>query len=145
MLEDFVSLSYSNLVSKDDLKHIKVLSKYMKFSFREKVYILTKRLFLPICFSFFVGIYYLEETIRYLLFFVSFIFGISLVGELIYNEYYKSYLNKLDEFIESYNKELIRKNRYIYRKNKLIMFLVLKSNQLEDYQIKNEIEKIMSL
>ena len=54
---------------------------------------------------------------------------------------YKLHINK---YIDRYNEILIQKKRFIYRKNKLLMYLALKDNNYTKSQIINFIEKIIN-
>ena len=67
-----------------------------------------------------------------------------LIGKYILREYYKSYKKNIDKFIENFNMILIQKNRFIYRKNRLIMFFALRNNNYTTDEIINAIKKIIA-
>lgn len=69
---------------------------------------------------------------------------IFFLSENIFREYMMKYKLHINKYIDRYNEILIQKKRFIYRKNKLLMYLALKDNNYTKSQIINFIEKIIN-
>lgn len=144
ILEDFSSINYAKLISTDDYTDIKVLMKYIENILNEKIRKYIRRIISPILISCIIHLYYFKHSYIYYIFSLIFLFIISLLGEYILKEYYTLYKKNIDKFIDNYNEILIKKGKFIYRKSRLIMFLVLKDKIYTKNQIINSIEKIIN-
>ena len=67
-----------------------------------------------------------------------------IISKFIKNGYIQANNFYTDNFIDAYNDLLINKNRFIYRKDNLIMYFALKDNNYTKKQIINFIEKIIN-
>ena len=96
----------------------------------------------PLFISLIITIIYYNPEKEFLLLSLAFI--LIIISKFIFAEYIKTYKLNIDKFIDNYNELLIKKNRFIYRKNKLIMYIALKNNNYTKNQIINFIEKIIN-
>ena len=144
ILEDFSSINYAKLISTDDYNDIRVLMKYIESTFNEKIKKYIRRIVTPILISCLINLYYFRNSNIYYIISTIFLLIIALLGEQIFKEYYSLYKKNIDNFIDNYNEILIKKGKFIYRKNRLIMFLVLKDKIYTRNQIINSIEKIIN-
>ena len=144
ILEDFSSINYAKLISADDYNDIKVLMKYIESILNEKIKKYIRRIITPILISCLINLYYFKHSNIYYIISSIFLFIVALLGEYIFKEYYSLYKKNIDKFIDNYNEILIKKGKFIYRKNRLIMFLVLKDKIYTRNQIINSIEKIIN-
>ena len=145
VLEDFATINYHQLISNSDSEDINILIKYMESSLYEKLKKFIKKILIPISLLTFISIYNINKISNVIFTFLS-IFKIvnMLIGKYILREYYKSYKKNIDKFIENFNMILIQKNRFIYRKNRLIMFFALRNNNYTTDEIINAIKKIIA-
>jgi hypothetical protein len=145
VLEDFATINYHQLISNSDSEDINILIKYMESSLYEKLKKFIKKILIPISLLTFISIYNIHKISNVLFTFLSiFIFVNMLIGKYILKEYYQSYKKNIDKFIENFNMILIQKNRFIYRKNRLIMFFALRNNHYAADEIINAIKKIIA-
>ena len=144
ILEDYSSINYVKLISTDDYNDIRVLIKYIESLFNEKIKKYIRRIVTPILISCLINLYYFKHSNTYYIISSIFLFIVTLLGEHIFKEYYSLYKKNIDKFIDGYNEILIKKGKFIYRKNRLIMFLVLKDKTYTRNQIINSIEKIIN-
>jgi hypothetical protein len=144
ILEDYSSINYAKLISTDDYNDIRVLMKYIESIFNEKIKKYIRRIVIPILISCLINLYYFKHSNLYYIISSIFLFTIALLGEHIFKEYYILYKKNIDKFIDNYNEILIKKGKFIYRKNRLIMFLVLKDKIYTKNQIINSIERIIN-
>ena len=145
VLEDFATINYHQLISNSDSEDINILIKYMESSLYEKLKKFIKKILIPISLLTFISIYNINKISNVIFTFLSiFIIVNMLIGKYILREYYKSYKKNIDKFIENFNMILIQKNRFIYRKNRLIMFFALRNNNYTTDEIINAIKKIIA-
>ena len=144
ILEELSSINYAKLISTDDYNDIRVLMKYIESIFNEKIKKYIRRIVTPILISCLINLYYFRNSNIYYIISTIFLLIISLLGEQIFKEYYSLYKKNIDKFIDNYNEILIKKGKFIYRKNRLIMFLVLKDKIYTRNKIINSIEKIIN-
>ena len=145
VLEDFATINYHQLISNSDSEDINILIKYMESSLYEKLKKFIKKIIIPISLLTFISIYNINKISNVIFTFLSiFIIVNMLIGKYILREYYKSYKKNIDKFIENFNMILIQKNRFIYRKNRLIMFFALRNNNYTTDEIINAIKKIIA-
>lgn len=144
VLEDFAIINYHKLISNEDSIDINILIKYLENCLHEKIKKYTKRILMPMSILIFISLY--KNQNRNIIYFFSTIFILInfIIGKYIFKEYYKSYKKNIDKFIDNFNSILIQKNRFIYRKNRLIMYFALKSNEYTKNEIINCIKKIIS-
>ena len=140
----FSSVDYYKLLPLEDLGVIIILLRYIQSSFDNKMIKLARRILSPIFITCFINFFFFNNIDLYYLFIISFLFAIIFLVYFIYMEYYNTYLIKIDKLINVYNEVLIKKNKYIYRKNDLILLLVLKNSCYTKEQINHEINKIMN-
>lgn len=144
MLEDFAIVNYYQLISNEDYNDINVLIKYIENNLHEKIKKFSKKIMLPTIISLLISIYYNRASNEYIILSTILAFIILLLTEFIIKEYFKVYKQNVDKFIDNYNDILIPKKRFMYRKNRLIMFLALKDNIYTKTQIIRVIEKIIN-
>ena len=145
VLEDFANINYHQLISNSDAEDINILIKYMESSLHEKLKKFIKKILIPISLLTFISIYNINKISNvYFTFLTIFIFVNMLIGQFILKKYYKSYKKNIDKFIDNFNLLLIQKNRFIYRKNRLIIYFALKSNHYSSNEIINAIKKIIA-
>ena len=145
VLEDFAIINYHQLISNEDATDINILIKYMETSLHEKLKKFIKKILLPISFLTVISIVYNNKTSNiYFILSTLFIFVNLLIGQYILKEYYKSYKENIDKFIDNFNVILMQKNRFIYRKDRLIMFFALRNNNYSKNEIINTIKKIIA-
>lgn len=145
VLEDFAIINYHQLISNEDANDINILIKYMETSLHEKLKKFIKKILLPISFLTVISIVYNNKTSNiYFILSTLFIFVNLLIGQYILKEYYKSYKENIDKFIDNFNVILMQKNRFIYRKDRLIMFFALRNNNYSKNEIINTIKKIIA-
>ena len=144
VLEDFAIVNYHQLISNEDSNDINILIKYMESSLHEKIKKYVKRILIPISLLIFISIYNSKNSSIYFTLSTIFIFVNLLIGKHIFKEYYKSYKENIDIFIENFNLLLIQKKRFIYRKDRLILYFALKNNIYTKEEIINAIKKIIS-
>ena len=145
VLEDFANINYHQLISNSDAEDINILIKYMESSLQEKLKKFIKKILIPISILTFISIYNINKISNiYFTFLTIFIFVNMLIGQFVLKKYYKSYKKNIDKFIDNFNLLLIQKNRFIYRKNRLIIYFALRSNDYTPNEIINAIKKIIS-
>ena len=145
VLEDFAIINYHQLISNEDANDINILIKYMETSLHEKLKKFIKKILLPISFLIVISIVYNNKTSNiYFILSTLFIFVNLLIGQYILKEYYKSYKENIDKFIDNFNVILMQKNRFIYRKDKLIMYFALRNSNYSKNEIINTIKKIIA-
>ena len=144
ILEDFATVNYYKLISEEDYTHINILMKYIESSLHERIKKFNKKIILPILIAVFISFFYNNVSNLYLMISSFFLICNLFIGDFIFKEYYRKYKHNVDNFINNYNDILIPQKRFIYRKNKLIMFLALKDNIYTRSQIINSIEKIIN-
>ena len=142
IFEKYTNINYYELISNADYNDIKALTIYIDISLNEKLKIYNKKIMIPLIISLIITIIYYNKEKDLLLFSLAFI--LIIISEFIFAEYIKTYKLNIDKFIDNYNDLLIKKNRFIYRKNKLIMYIALKNNSYTKNQIINFIEKIIN-
>ena len=144
VLEDFAIVNYHQLISREDSNDINILIKYMESSLHEKIKKYVKRILIPISLLILISVYNSKHSNIYFTLSTIFIFVNLLIGKHIFKEYYSSYKENIDKFIENFNLLLIQKNRFIYRKDRLILFFALKNNKCKKHEIINAIKKIIA-
>ena len=144
VLEDFAIVNYHKLISDEDSADINILIKYMESSLHEKIKKYIKTILIPLSLLIFISIYNNKNSNIYFTLSTIFIFVNLLIGKYIFKEYYRSYKENIDNFIDNFNLVLIQKNRFIYRKDRLILFFALKSNHYTKNEIVNAIKKIIA-
>ena len=145
ILEQPTSFNYYELISIDDYANIKVLTKYIENNLKEKIKIFNRKILSPVMIGLLISILYSKPSLVYTICSIILLFLIFLISGYIFKEYIKIYKLNIDSFIDSFNDLLIKKNRFIYRKNKLMMYLALKENNYTKNQIINIVEKIINL
>ena len=144
VLEDFAIVNYQKLIPNEDSVDINILIKYMESSLHEKIKKYIKTILLPLSLLIFISIYNNKNSNIYFILSNIFICINLLIGKYIFKEYYRSYKKNIDNFIDNFNVILIQKNRFIYRKDRLILFFALKNNHYSKIEIINAIKKIIS-
>ena len=140
--EKSITIKNRKLISNDDYNYIRVLKLYIEKSSQEIIKKYHKKLLIPLVISMIITITYYNPEHEYLIYFLTFI--IIIISEFIFLQYIQSSELNIDYFIEIYNCLLIKENRFIYRKNQLIMFFALKNNNYSKNQIIKFIEKIIN-
>jgi len=144
VLDDFAIINYQQLISNEDLSDINILTKYMQNNLGEKINKYIKRILIPMSILIFITLYNNKISDLYFTLSLIFILVNLLIGKHIFKEYYQNYKENIDNFIDNYNLILMQKKRFIYRKDKLILFFALKSNNYTKSEIINTIKKIIS-
>ena len=144
ILEDFAIVNYYQLISTEDYNDINVLIKYIENNLHEKIKKFSKKIMFPTIISLLISIYYNRASNEYIILSTILVFIILLLMEFIIKEYFRVYKQNVDKFIDNYNDILIPKKRFMYRNNRLIMFLALKDNIYTKNQIIKAIEKIIN-
>ena len=144
ILEDFAIVNYYQLISTEDYNDINILIKYIENNLHEKIKKFSKKIMFPTIISLLISIYYNRASNEYIILSTILVFIILLLMEFIIKEYFRVYKQNVDKFIDNYNDILIPKKRFMYRKNRLIMFLALKDNIYTKNQIIKVIEKIIN-
>ena len=144
ILEDFTTLSYYELISQDDYNDINILIKYIDKNIHEKLKKFNKKIMIPLIISILIALLHKKISLEYIIISLIILFLLLLISEFIFKEYIRKYKLDIDKFIDNLNNTLIKKNRFIYRKKKLIMFLALKNNSYTKNQIIKNIEKIIN-
>ena len=142
IFEKFTNINYYELISNADNNDIKALITYINVTLNENLKKYNKRIMAPLFISLIITIIYYNPEKEFLLLSLAFI--LIIISKFIFAEYIKTYKINIDKFIDNYNDLLIKKNRFIYRKNKLIMYIALKNNNYTKNQIINFIEKIIN-
>ena len=143
-LDDLAIINYQKLISNEDLADINILIKYIENSLHEKLKKYTKRILIPISLLILISLYKSKYWAMNHFFSSLIFFSILIMGKIIFKEYYNSYKKSIDKFIDNFNVLLIQKNKFIYRKDRLIMFFALKSNKYTKKEIINAIKKIIA-
>ena len=144
ILEKPISLNYYELIPSDDYTDIKILTKYIEKNLNEKIKIFNRKILSPILIGLIIAILYNNPSLEYFIYSFTFLSLIFFISAHIFKEYIKVHKLNIDNFIDILNQILIKKNRFIYRKNKLIMYLALKENNYTKNQIIKFIEKIIN-
>ena len=103
-----------------------------------------KGIFIPITLIVYVSMYHFKSLNLYFSPSTLLILLNLLILTCIYKENYGTYKENIDIFIDKFNSLLIQKNRFIYRKDQLILFFVLKNNHYTKDEIINTIKKIIA-
>ena len=141
--QDLTSINYTRLIPIEDLAVLDMLIKHIDEIIAIEIIKYIKRILLPITLIIYSSSYYYKELNSYYSPFTLDILVNLLIIIYNYNEYYSSYQKYLDKLIENYNKELIKINRFIYRKDRLILFFAIKSNNYTKDEIISNIKKII--
>ena len=136
-----ITIKNHKLISNEDYNDIKVLTLFIEKIFKEELKIYIYKIMKPLIISFIINIIIYNPEYELILYFLMFI--LIIVSEFIFIEYIQANELIIDEFIDIYNDSLIKKNRFIYRKNKLIMYFALKNNNYTKKQIIKLIERII--
>lgn len=144
ILEDFANINYHQLLPTEDANDINILIKYMESSLHEKLKKFIKKIMMPISFLVFISLYNSKNSSVYHTITSIFLLVNLLIGQYIFKEYYRSYKENIDKFIDNFNLILIAKNRFIFRKDRLIIYFALKNNKYTKTEILNTIKKIIS-
>ena len=136
-----ITIKNHKLISNEDYNDIKVLTLFIEKIFKEELKIYIYKIMKPLIISFIINIIFYNPEYELILYFLMFI--LIIVSEFIFIEYIQANELIIDEFIDIYNDSLIKKNRFIYRKNKLIMYFALKNNNYTKKQIIKLIERII--
>ena len=144
IISDFININYNKLVSSADSTDINILIKYIKNFIDEVIIIYTKYVLIPIILIVYLTMYNFKNINLYfdpstLIIYLNWIIIIC-----VYKRYYKYYQQDIDKFIDDYNTILIQKNRFIFRKDELILFFALKPNHYSKDEIINSIKKIIA-
>ena len=145
ILEQPTSFNYYELISIDDYANIKLLNKYVENNLKEKLKNFNRKILSPVMIGLLIAILYSKPSLVYTICSITLLFLIFLISGYIFKEYIKIYKLNIDSFIDSFNDLLLKKNRFIYRKNKLMMYLALKENNYTKEQIINIVGKIVNL
>ena len=145
ILEQPTSFNYYELISIDDYANIKLLNKYVENNLKEKLKNFNRKILSPVMIGLLIAILYSKPSLVYTICSITLLFLIFLISGYIFKEYIKIYKLNIDSFIDSFNDLLLKKNRFIYRKNKLMMYLALKENNYTKDQIINLVGKIVNL
>lgn len=146
ILDEFFSISYNKLISRSDYSMIHELFRFMEKLRKEKMKIIAKNYLLPALISFlFVVVFCKNPTDIFAIFISILSICVTIMIAFIEKDFSRKTKKDIDNFIKKYNKELIKKNKFIFRKNRLIMFLSLKEEgkiyNLED--VEKSIKKII--
>jgi hypothetical protein len=141
---DFIDLNYNKLISNEDSAVINILIKYIDHIVGDGMVKYIKGIFIPITLIVYVSMYHFKSLNLYFSPSTLLILLNLLILTCIYKENYGTYKEKIDIFIDKFNSLLIQKNRFIYRKDQLILFFVLKNNHYTKDEIINTIKKIMA-
>ena len=144
ILEKPTSYYYYELISTDDYADIKILTKFIEQNLKEKINNFNRKILRPLLIGLLIAILYNKPSFEYFICSTTLLFLIFLISSHIFKEYIKIYKLNIDKFIDAFNDILIKKNRFIYRRNKLIMYLALKENNYTKSQIINFVEKIIN-
>ena len=144
LIEDYTKTNYLQLLSNEDKNYINILMKYISSNLNEKIKKYINGVLKPTIISLFISIVYYKNTIKYIILTLICVFFLLLSGQYLFKEYYRAYKQNIDLFIDNYNDILIPNKRFIYRKDKLIMFLALKDEISNKNQIIKTIEKIIN-
>ena len=136
-----ITIKNYKLISNEDYNDIKVLTLFIEKIFKEELKIYIYKIMKPLIISFIINIIFYNPEYELILYFLMFI--LIIISEFIFIEYIQSNELIIDAFIDIYNDSLIKKNRFIYRKNKLIMYFALKNNNYTKKQIIKLIERII--
>ena len=140
--EKFIIINNYELISNSDFNDIKVLTIYIEQNLGEQLLIYDYKISHPIRISIIIAIIYFRP--EYELLFFLLLFMLIIISKFIKNGYIQANNFYTDNFIDAYNDLLINKNRFIYRKDNLIMYFALKDNNYTKKQIINFIEKIIN-
>ena len=140
--EKSITIKNRKLISNDDYNYIRVLKLYIEKSSQEIIKKYHKKLLIPLVISMIITIVYYNPQQELLIYILAFI--LIIISEFIFLQYIHSSELNIDYFIENYNYLLIKENRFIYRKNQLIMYFALKNNNYSKNQIIKFIEKIIN-
>ena len=143
-LEDFAIINYHKLISNEDSMDINILIKYIENSLHEKIKKYTKKFLFPMSLFILISLYNSKNGNIFYFFSTLFMLVNLIIGKYIFKEYYRSYKKNIDKFIDNFNLILLKKNRFIYRKNRLILYFALNSNNYTKNQIINAIKKIIA-
>ena len=116
----------------------------MQNNLGEKISKYTKYILFPMSILMFITLYNYKISDLYFTLSLIFIFVNLLIGKHILEEYYQNYKENIYNFIGNYNLILMKKKRFIYRKDKLILFFALKSNNYTKVEIINTIKKVIA-
>ena len=144
VLEEIAIINYQQLISNEDKIDINILIKYMESSLHERIKKFAKKIIIPILFLILISIYYSQISDIYSRLYSIFIFINLLIGQYLFKKYYKAYKTNIDNFIDNFNLILIQKKRFIFRKNRLIIYFALNSNKYTKNEIINAIKKIIA-
>ena len=136
-----ITIKNYKLISNEDYNDIKALTLFIEKIFKEELKIYIYKIMKPLIISFIINIIFYNPEYELILYFLMFI--LIIVSEFIFLEFIQANELIIDEFIDIYNDSLIKKNRFIYRKNKLIMYFALKNNNYTKKQIIKLIERII--
>ena len=134
---------YYKLLSNFDKASIMLLREFIKEQIEEKSKRMVKRILVPATILLYSTFFYNRTIFKYINIPISGLSLIKILLEYFCNEYYNSNDKTLDLFIDIYNDTLIQKKKFIYRRNKLIMFLTLKDSNYNKKQVIKAIEKII--
>ena len=137
-----ISIRNFKIMPNDDYNDIKVLTIYIENNFKEKIIIYIIKILIPLIISIIINIINFKPEYELVFYFLIII--LLLICEFIFMEYIQDNELNIDKFIDIYNDLLLQKNRFIYRKNKLIMYFALKNNNYTKKQIIMFIEKIIN-
>ena len=140
--ERSITIKNYKLISRDDYNEIKVLKLYIEICFKENLKIYIKKILTPLIISIIINIINFNPEYELLLYFLTFI--LMIVCEFISIQYIQANQLNVDKFIDIFNDFLIKKNRFIYRKNKLLMYFALKNNNYTKEEIIKFIERIIN-
>ena len=141
---DFFDLNYNKLISNEDSADINLLIKYIENVVGDGMVKYIKKIFIPIAIIIYISMFNFKSLSHYfspssLLILINFLIIIC-----IFREYNGSYKENIDKFINNFNLLLIQKNRFIYRKDQLILFFALKDKHYSKDEIVNTIKKIIA-
>ena len=143
LIKNNIKSNYYQLMTREDRVDINVLIKLIEVYSDEKYKKLFKKILIPIIFFFLITFYYSRASLQYIHFSISGIILILFLANFLCSEYSKISEKNLDLLIDIYNNVLLERKRFIYRRNKLIMYFVLKDKINDKNQIINAIEKII--
>ena len=139
--EKVITIKNHILISKDDYNDIKMLKLYIEISYQENLKKYVKKILTPLIISIIINIINFNLEYELFLFFVTLI--LIIICALIFLEYIQVNEKEIDIFVGVLNELLIKKNRFIYRRNKLFMYFALKNNNYTKEQIISFIERII--
>ena len=144
IISDFIHINYNKLISNADLNDINILINYIKNVIDEVIFNYTRNILIPIILIVYFIMYNYKIISLYFEPSTLIIYLNWLIIICLYKRYYKYYQQDINKFIDNYNSILIQKNRFIFKRDELILFFALKNNHYSKDEIINSIKKIIA-